>query len=458
MTKEKRKIALYGLGTETEKAILKLRNENEIVGLLDGFRTDGMLYGKPIISIDDAIAKGVNRIIVVARPGSCKAIEKRIGNICRDHTIELFDVRGKNLLNQDHELYSARQMQDIVQQAQEIYTVSDEVKTNLFCNRIRSIVNDTGSLVIRDAFDIGYLFCAPMITDFVLWLYEKTREESVKNMWFSARDGYLIKKLFEILDPAFESTYFLTSRTAAIRAGVCNEDDLRYVDSMKFSGTVAENLWARFGIDVEDKEDVRKELLDYKEIVIKKAESSRKGYQHYIDTLNLKAGNIAMFDFVAKGTSQYFIGKLVPNHIKGFYFLQLEPDFMQDKNLDIEPFYTDAERNTSAIFDNYYILETILTSPDSSVVDFMPEGIPVYTDETRDQTDIECFLNVQNGIIAYFKDFLHNCPVAERSVNKKLDEEFLKLIHNVDIQDKAFISLTVEDPFFNRMTAITDVL
>ena len=43
-------------------------------------------------------------------------------------------------------------------------------------------------------------------------------------------------------------------------------------------------------------------------------------------------------------------------------------------------------------------------------------------------------------------------------INKKLDEAFLVLIHNMEIKDKDFLSLMVEDPFFNRMTNITDVL
>ncbi len=55
-----------------------------------------------------------------------------------------------------------------------------------------------------------------------------------------------------------------------------------------------------------------------------------------------------------------YLQKLFAQHIKGFYFLQLEPEFMADKGLDIEPFYSDEEKNSSAIFDNYYILETIL--------------------------------------------------------------------------------------------------
>ena len=40
-------IALYGLGTETER-FLAANPDVKIVGLLDGFRTDGKMFGYPI--------------------------------------------------------------------------------------------------------------------------------------------------------------------------------------------------------------------------------------------------------------------------------------------------------------------------------------------------------------------------------------------------------------------------
>ena len=36
--------------------------------------------------------------MVVARPGSCRTIARRIGAICRENNIALIDIRGKNLL------------------------------------------------------------------------------------------------------------------------------------------------------------------------------------------------------------------------------------------------------------------------------------------------------------------------------------------------------------------------
>lgn len=64
----------------------------------------------------------------------------------------------------------------------------------------------------------------------------------------------------------------------------------------------------------------------------------------------------------------------------------------------------------------------------------------------------------QNGILDYFKTYLKLCPGAGVNVDKRLDELFLSLIHGIAILDKDFIGLKVEDPFFNRMTDIADLI
>ena len=78
-------IALYGLGTETERFLVEYGSRLSIAGLLDGFKSDGHLYGYPIIPIENTLSKDVKIIIVIARPGSCKVIAKRIGDFCREH-------------------------------------------------------------------------------------------------------------------------------------------------------------------------------------------------------------------------------------------------------------------------------------------------------------------------------------------------------------------------------------
>lgn len=666
------KISLYGLGTETERFLNEYGGKISVVGLLDGFKSDGEIYGYPIIPISETPLKGVKLIIVVARPGSCKVIAKRIGDFCRDNDIALFDVRGRDLLTTsavafdfknisgvsrdelmkqasnadvvsfdlfdtlvtrrvtsytdvfdilDHQLhemnifipdfakhrlfaekelskdkpprleqiydavlrtvggsfisaaelakleweldfsllearetvkevfgffvsmgkkvvittdsyYSKEQIAQILDRFEfsgyddllvsceygtaktqdlfsvlsdkcsgqrilhigddefadidkakshgidtfriysaadlfdalgglgvenDIVSISDRVKMGLFMARIFNnpfcFEDEERRLSVRDAFDIGYLFCGAMISDFTLWMKECVDTQGYDHILFGARDGYLIGRLFRMADSTKNSYYFLSSRTAAIRAGMFSQEDIDYVDSMKFFGSPEDALRVRFGIKVDDVNSI-----DRSAMILDKAKQQRKNYHKYIDKLGIGSGELALFDFVAKGTTQMYLQKVFSQHMKGFYFLQLEPEFMADKGLDIEPFYSDEEKNTSAIFDNYYILETMLTAPYPQMEEMDKDGNPVFVEETRSEQDLRVFDRAQKGILKFFEDYLRILPESAWKENKKLDEKLLALVNRVQILDEEFLSLMVEDPFFGRMTNIKDVI
>lgn len=708
--KGKTLVALYGLGTETERFITNYVTQSRqtfndfrqsdsshslnsadslnlsIIGLLDGFRDSGELFGYPIIPISTLASQEVSLIIVIARPGSCKAIAKRIGDFCIENNIALYDVRGRDLLastsisyefsgisgaskqelmeainasdvisfdlfdtlvmrktvsytdvfelldlklrsygicipdfanlrlyvekemskntapkleaiyervlelvggsfitaselaRHEYELdsslmtvrrdirdvfktavklnkkvivttdsyYSREQIESILAafdliafdnlfisseygtaKAQELYeenkkaypgnhilhigddeyadvekakdhgiksfriyssadlldllgglgldeaqTITDRVKIGMFLSRIFNspfwFEKEHQRLSVKDAYDIGYIFCAPMITDFIHWMNEKTVVQGYDRILFGSRDGYLVERLYRMVENEQQSFYFLTSRTAAIRAGMETESDIDYVDSMKFFGNPEEELRVRFGIEVEDASSA-----DRISLILDKSRQQRENYKLYIEKLGvskkdvrktqkppkMKNGtNLAFFDFVAKGTTQMYLSKLFDQHIKGFYFLQMEPEFMADKGLDIESFYTDQEKDTSAIFDNYYILETILTSPYPQMLEMDMDGNPVFAEESRSKADIEVIKRVQDGIIEFFRDYITIVPTDDRAVNKKLDEKLLELVNKIRILDEEFLGIKVEDPFFGRMTDIKDVI
>ncbi len=670
-------IAIYGLGTETERVLNEIDSGFHIIGLLDGFRKDGIIYGKPIISLPYAIAKQVKLIIVVARPGSCRAIIKRIGKICKENQIAVFDIRGKDLCAQNRtacnlnhvEGYTKKQLREMASQCEiisfdlfdtlimrqvllstdvielteyrlrergiflkdfckkrqqaekelskdtapnlkdiyqwvldsydtdqitaeeladiewqteynlivprqemaellsefsrqgkKIYIVTDtyyiqeqiisllekcgirtytdilisceykigktqglfkiltdkigeqeclhigddlvsdiesaakwglsffriysslellemvgyfgmedrleyfsaRVKAGLFVagvfNSPFQFEKETKELAVRNIHDLGYLFMAPVISDFAVWFDRKIREKNISNIWLGTRDGYLIKKLYDMICPNNNAICFLTSRMAAIRAAVADMDDIAYVDSMKFRGSVQKQLKERFGIIVDGEREGEKTLGDYSDIIFKNASSNKRNYQAYINSLNIKKGDIAFFDFVAKGTTQMYVSRLVKNHIRGFYFLQLEREFMRDKGLDILSFYSDDESDNCAIYEDYYILETILTSPFPTITGFDDNGNVCYAEETRTQQEIECILRVQDGIMDYFRNYTRLCPNSERNIDKELDGLLLGLIHKFAILDQSFINLKVEDKFFNNMMDVRDLI
>ena len=663
-------VAVYGLGTETERFLSLYNKELTIVGLLDGFRTDGEMYDYPIISLQQVLEQSVKLIVVVARPSSTRVIVKRIESFCQENDIALVDVRGSDLLDasavafdflsingdgrqklldmiddsdvisfdlfdtlvmretksytdvfdlleyrlrernlriqnfsglrlhcekelskngsprlehiydrlidaegisgisaaemaemewaidsslltireavkevfltavssgkkvvittdsyyskeqiiwildkfglcgyeelyvsceygmaknqglfgvlaDDHlnktilhigddeytdiekakssgmkayRIFSAADLFDALGSLgteKEITSISDRVKIGLFLTRIFNtpfwFEEDERWLSVKDASDIGYLFCAPMITDFTMWLKESVRDQGYAQVLFGARDGYLVDKLFGMTDSSEKSLYFHTSRTAAIRAGMESQEDIDYVDSMKFFGTPKEALSVRFGIE-------ELESIDRTTLILEKARQQRENYRKYIDKLRMGQGKLALFDFVAKGTTQMYLQKLFPQHMKGFYFLHLEPEVMAEKGLDIESFYSDQEKNSSAILNNYSILETVLTAPYPQVLEMDAQGNPVYAEETRTERDLQCFARAQQGILRYFEEYMRILPEEARQCNKRLDDKLLALLNKVLILDADFLSLKVEDQFFGRMTDMRDAL
>ncbi len=672
------KIAIYGLGAETEKLLRAWKNEFQIVGLLDGYREEGTLYGMPVIPFAVAVQQ-VKLIIVAARPGSCRAIAKRIGKICVQRQIALYDMRGNNLCREKRPVYTfdrqagmtkgallrtmaacdvisfdlfdtllmrrtlfpsdvfelvderLRERGVVIEQfagkrlaaekelskdraptltaiytwmketygiaaldvaatvrleweidrslvvprkevcellpqlrgqGKEIYLVTDSYytkeqitgllercgiegytdilvsceygtgKTQYLFSKLKEITGEKSCVHIGDdltadmeqaranglqacrlhsgidllemagymglwdfmeplanririgmfvsvlfnspfqfeedgkkiaaahAYDIGWLFFAPLLGDFALWFDRQIREQGIRNILFCARDGYLMQKMHDMLarDRDMVSVYFLTSRTAAIRAGMRNVEDIRYVEKMKFSGSLQEQLVKRFGVTADAEDSGKTCLSDYAQEILERASESRKAYAAYIGQLGIREGDIAFFDFVAKGTSQMFLSRLFANHLKGFYFLQLEAASMRGSGLDIVPFYRLEEGGGGRIFEDYYILETILTSPEPSVIGFAADGAAVYGEETRSGEEIQCVLSAQAGILDYFRIYLKLCPPEARKTDQELDETLLSLIHGITVSDQTFLHLKVEDPFFNRMTDMTDLL
>ena len=335
-------------------------------------------------------------------------------------------------------------------------SLTDRIKVGLFAERLFSnpFLFEGGEerVLIKKAKDIGYLLLAPVVIDFMIWMIDKAKEEGMDNVLLCARDGYLPEKIYNRLATDRKAKYFLTSRTTAIRAGVASKADLEYVDSMNFFGSSKESMMARFGIEAEGED------FDREATIFERSKVLRENYLKYIKTLGLGDGKLGVFDFVAKGTTQLFLQKIMPQKLKGLYFLQLEPEFMKDKNVDIISFYEEAERDTSAIFNYYYVLEAILTSPEPSVNEFDEGGKPVYSKETRSGEMLKCIKEIQEGILEYLDDYLSLVPNSEWTVNKPLDEAFLSLLNKVLITDEGFNSLVLEDPFFGRNTNVKDLL
>ena len=86
-----------GLESKQKRCCLYWKGHFILLGCLIVSGKKGPSSGKRILSFDECVRQGVKLIIVVARPGSCRAIAKKIGTCCAAHQIHLMDVRGRDL-------------------------------------------------------------------------------------------------------------------------------------------------------------------------------------------------------------------------------------------------------------------------------------------------------------------------------------------------------------------------
>ena len=91
-----KKVVIYGISNSTK--IILDNCDYPILGLMDGQRTKGTLYGKKILSCENVVNLKVDMIVVVARAASVKIVAVRIASFCKENHIELYDVNGNDLL------------------------------------------------------------------------------------------------------------------------------------------------------------------------------------------------------------------------------------------------------------------------------------------------------------------------------------------------------------------------
>ena len=93
---KKKNMAIYGIGKWT-KLILDTYGSGNIIALLDETHIGESVYGKPVMSMEAALAKEVDIIVIVARSSSIKNIYRRIRGICKANKVDVYDIHGNSL-------------------------------------------------------------------------------------------------------------------------------------------------------------------------------------------------------------------------------------------------------------------------------------------------------------------------------------------------------------------------
>lgn len=320
-----------------------------------------------------------------------------------------------------------------------------------------SLEKGSGKKNVSSGYEMGYLFLGPILTDFSEWLVERTLEGHIDCMVFSARDGFLVQKMYdrilEHLNKSANTCYLLTSRLLCIAASLLEEADIEKAVKINFFGSPEEMLMKRFQLSENDIEPFEKNgeslmtyVLRHEEKILKRSRYIRESYIRYLKKFDFqKYDRIGFFDLLASGTCQNTVSKLLNLKMKGFYFIRFDSDDEKKKELTILPYSKWRED----LVDHSLFMECILTS-------FFPplqymDDQPVYAEETRNSQELEFIADAQQGILDYLSDYLYchgRAGWSEQNyelvcqlygfVSKKYTDNSCEVFNNFILRDEVF--------------------
>ena len=311
-----------------------------------------------------------------------------------------------------------------------------------------ALYGTNGVVRISSLKTFGKVFVAPIVVVYILKLIEVINHmDECKGILFGTRDGYLFKKIFDrlcagdLIDvPQIPTWYFMTSRKICLRAGMKREENLvllkNYIDNTKVEEVLTHILGIQ-GISPYDEKIYGNEINYYKEnkdLIFKKSEETRKNYYKYIQKCGINKNERYLFcDLVSHGTVQFGLNQLFERFLYGFYLCKIPETY---KELEFYSCYEQGKDSEIADTEYVNLLESIITSDESSVDDMDENGIPIMAKEVRTEQELMTLKSIQEGIEEFLVEYMSGIYIKDGPIAKEFPEMFLKMYKEVYFADE----------------------
>lgn len=372
----------------------------------------------------------------------------------------------------------------------------DHLMVGLLCNTAFGdpfvFYKKSGKLEIRDYRMLSYLFCAPTFVTFAIWLMQNIENAGCEFVLYTARDAYVLKKIIEVINRKQnwigfpDGIYTYVSRRALNSATIEDRLDIDRIIKHEYYGDLSSCIKDRFGVEVDKSlnsesgrfalqqkngmldverrwDEVSAVIDEFEDDIMKEARREQENYIRYLTNI-LKQGykRLACIDFVAAGTIQNGLEKLIPdNQIVGFYFLKKKTDEKKLEEMEAFSFYESLGefQMDSNIYSFYLFLEMILTSPEPMVHSIDENGRPIFMQEFRTKNQIEIVMEMQNEIIKYANEIAELYPDLKHiEVNHDISDILLGMMGKEysEITGKRILNMVLQDEYIAREFNIFD--
>lgn len=253
-------------------------------------------------------------------------------------------------------------------------------------------------LCIEDPQTIGYAVLGPLVLDYLTWMIRLASTEKADAVLFLSREGFLLRKAYDILCQAVRektprSVYLLASRRGVGTPSVRVFSDISHLLEGTYTGSLHDLLNARMGTAIAElgmarlgnvamKREVylpemRGRIMQMLEPIadglLEIAELERTPYCRYWSE-HVAASHPMVADLGYAGTIQSHLSRLTETSLGGAYFalnaqakkLESSGNWAQARYCDLR----EGEVGSSPVMDHHLLLESILTSPDGQFSHF----------------------------------------------------------------------------------------
>lgn len=438
-----KRMVLYGLGENT-KLLLDSLHDFRIVALMDRQEAGTVKWGKRVISVKELEAFHVQIVVIVARDCFIKLIYGRIAVYCRQHGIQVFEVRGRRL------------------------NCHDDFKCGPYvCNALGK------DFRIQNDYEMGRQILGPIMARFMLFIIQEVQNAPDSCVLFGARDGYIFEKMYRFYSDFYKEEqrfpkgkYVYTSRASCVAASLTSKEDILYAMGLPFSGPMEDMLIQRFLVEEEEVlpredgiTDVQYVLL-HKDRILRSGMRQKEYYQRYLSREIPLQKDLFFVDFWASGTCQLYLEKLLGRKLVGLYLRHMRTGDPLKEGLNIVSMYPvePDEKDLYHLDEVYILLEGIVTSPKSTVKCFDGDGSPVFYEEKRTQEELGLIRRIQQGILDYFKDYITRGGDRELGDLHEPDS-LLGLLYNSELVRSVYLQdYVVEDEFANRTFNVNEFI
>ncbi len=314
--------------------------------------------------------------------------------------------------------------------------INNKLNNNFSENIINSFLNNQKHSKDNLFYNVGYNSFGPLLLCFAKWLSDELSENDIKKVYFLARDGYIMKKAFDIINDNKESSYFYASRRSIIVPSLkeydnykdmlasmyindttkikillkkCGLDDM--IDTMDFQKKYNVNIEKEIFLhEIFDKEKYVNMFNDLFPLIIENSKSEYESFISYKNKQNF-CGKLAIVDIGWFGNMQHAIEKLgLDVDIHGYY-MGVEPRKNYQNTQKMKGFIFETDKNYEYfLYEHNFnsIFEMLFLGQHGSVKRFNnkeKKGVELYDYEYENSIEKNNIIYLQDAAIEFVKQF-----------------------------------------------------